>query len=417
MIEPRRPAEPGAPAQDWRSSWIFITLLFAFASLVESLGFGHFGAFTPLYLQQLGVDASGVPRWTGYLASASFVLGLPLAPFWGIWADKYSRKMIIVRSAFGEALIFLVAAVSANVWQLLVARLLVGLILGNTGVMYAVISTAAPKRSLASAIAMVSLGNTVGMSVGPLLGGFFVTRWGISALLGVDSALSFLVGLLLVVGLREVTQGQRDTRPVFQMLVSLGKTVRGMPAVLALFAIYGGALLGAQLSMPFVPILVQRIYSGVDLPAVIGLVVSAFAVTSALFTPIWGRLGDRKGHLTMLALAVGGLVPVLGVQAMVASLPELIVARLLQGAFQAAVAPLIIALVAFHTPEDKRASILNLSLFPTYFAYIFGASLGAVLVNWGIGLVFISGGLVTAVAFGVLLRFTPGSVYGRKEQQ
>ena len=52
--------------------------LFAAASFVETMGFGHLGAFTPLYLRDLGVDADAIPQWTGILAGASFILGLPL---------------------------------------------------------------------------------------------------------------------------------------------------------------------------------------------------------------------------------------------------------------------------------------------------------------------------------------------------
>ena len=37
-----------------------------------------------------------------------FVVGMPLVPLWGVWADKYSRKAVIVRSALVEAVVFAV---------------------------------------------------------------------------------------------------------------------------------------------------------------------------------------------------------------------------------------------------------------------------------------------------------------------
>ncbi|MCL5264295.1 MAG: MFS transporter, partial [Chloroflexi bacterium] len=296
--------DKSAPATGWRSSWVFLTVLFAFASLVETLGFGHLGAFTPLYLRQLGVAESDVPQWTGYLAAASFVIGLPLAPFWGIWADKYSRKMIIVRSAFGEAIIFLVAALSANVWHLLAARMLTGFILGNTGVMYAFVSDVAPKRSWGVAIATMGLGTTIGMSAGPLLGGFLVTQWGIKSLLILDAALSLLVALLLIGLLKENRAKRWNQGSTVQMLLSLGRSIVRMPVVLGLFATYAIVLLGAQISTPFVPILVDNLYVGADLPTAIGFVSAGFAIASAVFTPIWGRLGDRNGHRRVLAVAI-----------------------------------------------------------------------------------------------------------------
>ncbi|MDA8188772.1 MAG: MFS transporter [Dehalococcoidales bacterium] len=399
--------DKSAPATGWRSSWVFLTVLFAFASLVETLGFGHLGAFTPLYLRQLGVAESDVPQWTGYLAAASFVIGLPLAPFWGIWADKYSRKMIIVRSAFGEAIIFLVAALSANVWHLLAARMLTGFILGNTGVMYAFVSDVAPKRSWGVAIATMGLGTTIGMSAGPLLGGFLVTQWGIKSLLILDAALSLLVALLLIGLLKENRAKRWNQGSTVQMLLSLGRSIVRMPVVLGLFATYAIVLLGAQISTPFVPILVDNLYVGADLPTAIGFVSAGFAIASAVFTPIWGRLGDRNGHRRVLAVAMIFLIPALVYQTWVADLSQLLFARAVQGVFQAAIAPLLMALVALHTPEERRASVLNLSLFPNYFAWIAGATAGAELASISIQSLFLAGAVFVLVGLAMLLKLAP----------
>ncbi len=49
-----------------------------------------------------------------------------------LWADRYSRKLIIVRTAYIEGVLFTVAAFSPTVWVLAVARLLGGFVFGNT---------------------------------------------------------------------------------------------------------------------------------------------------------------------------------------------------------------------------------------------------------------------------------------------
>ncbi len=396
-----------APAGGWRSSWVFITALFALASFVETLGFGHLAAFTPLYLKQLGVASGDIPQWTGYLSAAAFIIGLPLAPFWGIWADKYSRKVIIVRSAFLEGIIFVVAALSANVWQLLIARILSGFVLGNTGVMYAFVSSVAPKRNWSLAIASIGLGNTLGMSIGPLLGGYLVNQWGIKPLLIIDSILSFLVALLLIFVLVEKQPLVRATGSTIRMLVALGRDVARMPVVLGLFGTYAIMLLGPQLSLPFVPILVEDLYRGPDLPTAIGLITSGFAVTSAIFTPVWGRIGDRKGHRRTLAVATFLLVPVLAAQAFTSDLSQLLVLRAAQGAFQAATPPLLLAMVALHTPEERRASILNLSLFPNYLAWIAGSAMGASIATFNLQALFTTGAFIVVMGLGMLLTLTP----------
>src|SRR5258707_9985883 len=120
--------QPARPGNDWRA----LLALFTLAGVVESQAFGHLGAFTPLFLPQLGVAGREVPTWTGILSALGFVIGLPLLPFWGVWADRYGRKLIIVRSAYVEGVLFTVAGLSPNVWVLALARLLSGFVLGNT---------------------------------------------------------------------------------------------------------------------------------------------------------------------------------------------------------------------------------------------------------------------------------------------
>jgi hypothetical protein len=94
--EAMRPAETGNQAegragdggpQGGRNDWRVLLLFFTLAGVVESQAFGHLTAFTPLFLQQLNVPRAQIPTWTGILAALAFVIGLPLLPFWGIWAD------------------------------------------------------------------------------------------------------------------------------------------------------------------------------------------------------------------------------------------------------------------------------------------------------------------------------------------
>lgn len=120
-----------------RNPWRVSLFLFALTGIVESFAFGHLGAFTPLYLAQLGVPTQQIPTWTGLLGALGFVLGIPLLPFWAVWADCYGRKLIIARSAYVEAVLFVIAAFSVNVWMLAAARFLTGFVLGNTGVILA----------------------------------------------------------------------------------------------------------------------------------------------------------------------------------------------------------------------------------------------------------------------------------------
>ncbi len=105
----------------------------------------------------MGVPDADRLAFVGLFSSLIFVLGLPLVPLWGVWADKYSRKAVIVRSALVEAAVFGLMSQAREPWHLAVAVLLIGFQLGNTGVMLAGSATSRPtggwaRRSRCSAL-------------------------------------------------------------------------------------------------------------------------------------------------------------------------------------------------------------------------------------------------------------------------
>ena len=72
----------------------------------------------------MGVAEADRLAFIGLFSSLVFVVGMPLVPLWGVRADKYSRKAVIVRSALVEAVVFACVALSREPWQLALSMLL-----------------------------------------------------------------------------------------------------------------------------------------------------------------------------------------------------------------------------------------------------------------------------------------------------
>src|ERR1700674_5373064 len=136
------------------SGWITLLVLFGLASTVEAFTVSHVFRFMPLYLATVHVPPAEVPAWTGYLNAAFFLFGLPLVPFWGVWSERYGRVVIIARSAFVEMVVFGVLWLAQNRWEAAFGLLLVGLQLGNTGVMLTALPAATPRGRLGLAISL-----------------------------------------------------------------------------------------------------------------------------------------------------------------------------------------------------------------------------------------------------------------------
>src|SRR5437879_13413312 len=106
----------GAAATSTRraSGWIALLVLFGITSTIEAFSVSHVFRFLPLYLGTVHVPPPEVPAWTGYLNAAFFLFGLPLVPFWGVWAARSGRIPIIALSPFVEMVVFAVLWLPQN---------------------------------------------------------------------------------------------------------------------------------------------------------------------------------------------------------------------------------------------------------------------------------------------------------------
>ena len=153
-MRPPDPSVPTSPKGATAQRWVVLVAIFWFTSMVEGLGVSQVFAFLPAYLREMGVAEQDRLGFVGLFGSLIFVVGAPFVPLWGVWADKYSRKAVIVRSALVEAVVFAGIALSQEPWQLALSVLLIGLQLGNTGVMLAGIRDVTPRARLGTVIAI-----------------------------------------------------------------------------------------------------------------------------------------------------------------------------------------------------------------------------------------------------------------------
>src|SRR3979409_1920341 len=170
-------ANAAAAASSRRASgWVTLLVLFGIASTIEAGSVSPVFRFIPLYLAPVHVAPAEVPAWTGYLNAAFFLFGLPLVPFWGVWAERYGRIPIIARSAFVEMVVFLVLLFAQNRWQAAFGLLLVGFQLGNTGVMLTALRAVTPQGKVGFAISLFGVTPSLGFALGPAIGGALVDR-------------------------------------------------------------------------------------------------------------------------------------------------------------------------------------------------------------------------------------------------
>jgi MFS family permease len=394
-----------ASARGRSQRWPVVLILYSVTSLVEGLGVGQVFSFMPLYLRHMGVAESRVEHLVGVFGALPFVLGLFLVPLWGVWADKYSRKAVILRSAVVEAAVFALVALSRKPWQLGLSVTMAGFQMGNTGVMLAALRDVTPRRRVGTVIALFSTTTPVGIAVGPVLGGFMIDRLhtSVSGVYWLAAALSMATAIMLLAS-REIAPERRPEGRTLQLAFGAVRGVVVDPLIRRLFSVFGAALLARLMVNPFLPLLVERVKGDSrDVASAIGLVVGTAYLAGALVGPLGGWIGDRVGFRPVLVASLAGAGVSLGVMPLSPSVPVLALIAVVFSASYAGAAAMIFGLLALEVPAERRSATLNLIYLPLYVVGIIGPAIGAVVVAAGLSAVFFLAG-VLAMAGALLVR-------------
>jgi DHA1 family multidrug resistance protein-like MFS transporter len=386
------------PVQDWRA----LLAIYVIVALVESAGVSQIFAFLPLRLHEIGLPERDIPAFTGIFTALIFVVGIFFVPFWGVWADKISRRAVIVRSAVVEAIVFAGVALAAHPWQLAAALLLTGLQLGNTGVMLAALRDVSPVGRIGTVSGIFGAAGPIGFAVGPALGGVMVDNLHLPLVTVFWSAsvLSVAMVALLLLASREVRPPVVPRGGTLELAAGAVRGALADPSVRRIFFIFGIAILGSLMTRPYLPILVERITgTGPGLASAIGLVVGTAALIGALVSPISGLIGDRIGLRRVLigALLLGGLSA--APMPFLPSIGGLTALSIVYAAALAAIQAMVFGLLAVEVAPERRSATLNLVLLPLYVAGIVGPSAAAaVAASVGVPAIYLLAGGVMVLS-------------------
>ena len=134
--------------------------------------------------------------------------------------------------------------------------------------------------------------------------------------------------------------------------------------------------------LPFLPLYIEQLgVSGhPSLSIWSGLVFSGTFLVSALVSPLWGSLADRKGRKLMLLRASLGMAVVIALQGMVTNVYQLFALRALMGLTSGYI-PNAMALVASQVPRDKSGWALGTLSTGPVTGVIVGPLLGGLMAD------------------------------------
>ena len=408
MVPRRRLGYAAAMSSRGRPDWHLLLALYWITSFIEGFGVAQVYAFLPNRLAEVGMSTPDIERFVGWLGSLFFLSGLPFIPLWGVWADKYSRKAVIIRSALVEAVVFGVVAASQAPWQLAVGMLLVAFQLGNSGVMIAAIRDITPQRRLGLAMGIFAASSPLGFGAGPALGAVMIDQVHMTSgdVFAVSAVLSLAVAAMLAVGSREVRPEVVPTGSTLRLAFGAVRGVLSDRTVRWLFVTFGIVFVGSEMAYSYMSLLIHDIeHTSLRVAGSVGLVLGMATVVGGLLSPLGGWVADKVGFRRVLVVSVAGLTVAIAALPLTPTVAATAVAYSLAIAFQASIGAMVSGLLAMEVPAERRSATLNLVYLPLYFGGIAGPALGATVVTAGLRTVFyvaalvLAGGVVVAALF------------------
>lgn len=159
--------------------------------------------------------------------------------------------------------------------------------------------------------------------------------------------------------------------------------------------------------MPFLPLYVDTLghFTHQELNFWSGLIFSSVFVVSAIVSPWWGKLADKKGRKLMTLRAALGMAIVLGCMGLVTNVWQLLALRFTQGFFAGFVSNAN-ALIATETPKENSGQALGTMASAFTAGNLLGPFIGGSLASiFSYRVTFFITGLLLFIAFLLSLFF------------
>jgi DHA1 family multidrug resistance protein-like MFS transporter len=348
-----------------KESWQRILWVSWTAQILAIIGFSFVYPFLPLYVQHLGVhDQHQLLIWSGALYGGTTLAMTICAPIWGSIADRYGRKVMVVRAmGSGAALIFLMIFVQ-NPAELLVLRILQGALTGSVAASQALVSSAVPRERLGFAMGLMQTALFTGSSIGPLLGGQLDVRVGYHATFLVAAAMLAIAALLVLFLVDErftPVAARKDRRR--RGFWADARTILGNRQLALLIVVLCAVQFGGQIVGPILPVFVQELGGSTqNAAALAGNVFAIAGVCSAVSAVVAGRFMDRRGHFKLVLIGATFAAACLNVpQAFVTSINQLYILRGLEGFVLGGMLATASTMLNLGTPPEWRGAAIGLS--------------------------------------------------------
>ncbi|GEO67501.1 MFS transporter [Levilactobacillus spicheri] len=383
-------------SEQWRRNLAVLWL----GTFIAGMGFSEIMPFLSLYVDDLGTFSKGeLTMYSGVTYAVTFLVIALVSPIWGRLADRKGRKLMLLRSSAGMAVVIGLMGFVTNIWQLIGLRFLQGLFAGYIPNASALVAAETPRNKSGNAIGILTTGYVSGNLIGPVLGGIlaqvFSIRWTF-----------VLTGILLViVFVLSGTMVHEHFTPVTREQQAQGgnwlRSFRNPKLIIILLISTMIIQMGNNSITPIISLYVRQLMHDVGpVTVVAGIIAALPGISTLIAAPKLGEYGDRHGTARVLVFGYVFAILMYFPQGIVTSVWVLGVFRFMIGISDGALFPVVQTMLTKASPQELTGTVFSWNQSFQALGSMLGSLLGGLVANW-----FNYSGVFTFTALTLLVNF------------
>jgi DHA1 family multidrug resistance protein-like MFS transporter len=381
---------------NWKRNLFFIWL----SQILSLAAFGAVVPFIPLFLRdQMEISDTGIRGvWVAAFYFAGQVGFCLFTPLWGVLADRYGRKIMLLRANILSGLIMPLMAFSPGPFILVFLRFVVGVFSGTVNAAQTLVCSTTPEERHGFALGTLSSALWSGNMIGFVIGGYSISKFGFTWTFLICGAMLLAAAALVLFFVTEdfvpAPLPNRKTGTEYSpargwRLPSYSVMVWGL---LILFVFIGVA---RNFDNPFVAMLVEEVHGPSENAKWTAIISAVAAVAGIVSGMLLGYLSDRFSPGKIVIPAALGAAVTMIIQGTAGSLGLLGVGRFCNYFFAGGIDPVFQTMLSRATPPSKRGSVFGLSASARVGGSLISSVMGGYIIfHFGVRWIFYVGGLV-----------------------
>ena len=369
-------------------------LVLCFATFLVMAGQGVIGPVLPLYAKDFGVSATVVGLTLTVFALARLILNVPA----GMIADRFGRRILLIGGPILTSIGMFGSGFAGDIWSLLIWRFIAG---GGSafymsGALIYLIDIA-PSDRRARYVATNQWALSVGVALGPGIGGLVAERWGLAAPFHVVGVIALIAAAYAIFRLPETRNSTGRASESKSPVRDAALIIRSAPFVAIAFVTGTIFMTRAGTRATLVPLHADDTLSWG--PGEIGLVFTATGIMT-LFT-LWPATWATENIGRASVIMFSGLAAALGTLVIAASSTPLwfVMGNIILTLGTGTAGPAPAAFVADLFPEELRGLGIGLYRSAGDVGFVIGPpALGWLSDNASMSVAFQTAGCLVGVA-------------------